>query len=60
MNKIEQDMLDKLSKDLKIRNKILNKLLFILYHKPVKFHNKTEEEIWNYILKLDKEFNYLK
>ena len=47
--------IQKLSKNLKIRNKVLNKLLWLLYHKQIKLHNKSEERIWETILGMDKE-----
>ncbi len=50
-----------LSKNLKIRNKVLMKLLKILYPKiRIKFRNKTEEQIWGKIKQMDQRHGYLK
>jgi len=50
----------KLSQDFKIRNKVLSQLVWKLYHKQIKLHNKTEKEIWKIIYEFDKEKEFLK
>jgi len=56
-NKMSQQEkeIHKLSSNFRIRNKIISKIVYRLYNKPIKLHNQTEEQIWNKILNLDKE-----
>jgi len=45
----------KLSQDFKMRNRIIDRLIWRLYKKPIKLHNRTEEQIWKAINRMDKE-----
>ncbi len=56
----QQKEIQILSKNLKIRNRVLMKLLKILYPMiSIKFRNKTEEQIWERIKLMDQRYGYL-
>lgn len=45
---------NRLSKQLKERNEILVKLVNGIYGNPIKLHNKSKKEIWDKIIRMDK------
>ena len=56
----QQKEIQILSKNLKVRNRVLMKLLKILYPMiSIKFRNKTEEQIWERIKLMDQREGYL-
>ena len=48
-----------LKQELRDRNELLSRLIRGIYGKPIKFHNRTKEKIWNRILRMDKDMGLL-